>query len=352
MKLKKQFVSSMLMLALLSLIVSGCGGKQEETPKNTPQGAKVMELKLHHHDPPGTDFGAAVEQWAKLVGEKTNGRVKVTVYPAGTLGPANTAYDMVVNGVADIAWGFVGLFPGRFPMTELIGMPMMGIHSAEMGTKILWELYTSTDFLKKEFADVHVITMHTHTAAPIGLNKKKITTAADMKGLKLRSPGGGPMLLLKELGASPMTVPPGDIYQAMERGVIEGYTLDWQGVHAFKLTEVSKYVLDADLYVGPFFLVMNKKVWDSLTPEDQKAIDSISGEYLGVLLAKAFDSEKQKVLKEKGFEIYKLSEEENAKWMEMSKGIADKYVQELEAKGQPARETLAKIRELVAKYSR
>ncbi|KKM12735.1 hypothetical protein SY88_02415 [Clostridiales bacterium PH28_bin88] len=355
MKLNKQLVSLVLILTLLSFMIGGCGGKQVETPKDTAKEAKVVELKLHHHDPPTSAFAAAMEQWAKLVGEKTDGRVKVTVYPAATLGPANTAYDMVVNGVADIAWSFVGLYPGRFPMTDLVGMPMMGIDSAEMGSKILWELYSSTDYLKKEYADVHVITLHTHTATPIGLNKKKVATAADMKGLKLRSPGGGPMLLLKELGASPMTMAPGEIYQAMERGVVDGYTIDWQGVNAFKLTEVSKYVVDTNLYVGPFFVVMNKKVWDGLSPEDQKAIDSISGEYAATLLAKAFDSAKpvaEKALKDKGFELYELSGEETARWMELGKSIAEKYAEEQEAKGLPAKAALAKIRELIAKYSK
>lgn len=81
-------------------------------------------------------------KWAKLVEEKTGGRVEITVYTGETLGKARDAYDMRTSGLADLAWRFVGLFPGRFPLAEVIGLPPTSIKSAAAGSKVAQEKFS------------------------------------------------------------------------------------------------------------------------------------------------------------------------------------------------------------------
>jgi len=315
---------------------------------------QVIELKLHHHDPPNSEIGLFFANYAKEIEQKTNGKVKITVYPGAALGGAKEAYNMVTSGVCDMAWGFVGLHPGQFPLTEAIDLPMLGVKDAYVGSMALWELYNTTDYLKKEYKDVEVLLLHTHLDVPIGLKSKKVETADDIKGMKIRTPGGPPLDFLRQLGASPITMPPNDLYQSLEKGVIDGYMIDWQGVYAFRLPEQSKYLLDAKVYVAPFWIVMNKAKWASLPPDVQKVIKEVSGEAAIKKLDVGYNKSKKFVedeMAKRKAAIYTLSASEQQRWETIARGVWDKWVADMTAKGLPAKETLVKLQELIKKYN-
>lgn len=100
-------------------------------------------------------------------------------------------------------------------------------------------------------------------------SNKKIGELADLKGLKLRST---PIYLglFRALGVSALQVAPGEVYTALERGVVDGY--GWPSVGAFDLgwQEKTKYRIDPGFYNVEVSLFMNKRSWDSLKPEQQQ----------------------------------------------------------------------------------
>jgi len=340
-----------ILLAAALLAVTGCGKKEAGAPQANQ---KVIELRLHHQDPPQSAMGQFFDAWAKEIGEKTKGKVKVTVYAGGSLGGQKESYNMVTSGICDIAWGFVGMFPGQFPMTEVISLPMLDVRDAKVGSKVLWDLYQNTDFLKKEYKDVKVLVLHTHMDVPLSTKEKKIQSAEDVKGLKIRTVGGPPTEFAKQMGMSPLNMPTSDVYEALNKGVIDGYLCDWHAIHSFKMVEQTKHILDVRTYVGPFWIVMNKAKWESLPDDVKKAVEEVSGfaaiEKIAVQYGK-IRAGVEKTAADRGAIIYRLPDAEYQRWQNTSKSIWEKWVKDMTAKGYPAKDVLARTQELIKKYN-
>jgi TRAP-type C4-dicarboxylate transport system substrate-binding protein len=304
---------------------------------------KTYRLKFAHHNPPTSYLAVkGFDPWVKAIETRTNGQVKIDVFPSSMLGKPSDVYDNTINGIDDIGWSFVAFYPGRFPLTEVVNLPMLGLDKAAMSSKVIWDLYQNSPYLKKEFADVKVLVLHTHDGNPI-ISRKPILTAADMAGKKLRT-GGGPINpFLQALGATPILMGSTDTYQAAEKGVIDGAVLVAEAIQMQSLQEIQKEFLDANINSGVFFLVMNKKVWDGLPPDIQQVFDEESGDRGSQLFARAFDDTKDlclaDIVKAKGT-IHQLDPAEAARWQEKAKPVWDKWVADLEAKGQPARAVL------------
>jgi len=347
----KKSIALILVVLMTAALISGCGKKEVSGSQDK---APVIELRLAHQDPPNAAMGQFFEEYAKEINEKTKGRVKVTVYSGGSLGSQKEYYNMVTSGITDIAWGFVGMFPGQFPMTEVVSLPMLGIKDAKVGSKVLWDLYQNTDYLKKEYKDVKVLILHTHMDVPISTKNKKIENAADLQGLKIRTVGGPPTAFAKQMGISPINLPTSDVYESLNKGVIDGYLCDWHAIHSFKMAEQTQYILDAGVYVGPFWVVMNKAKWDALPEDMKKVMDEISGKYAIEKIANHYGKIRAAVDKsatERKITISKLSDAEFSKWQVMSNGIWESWASDLSAKGYPAKDVLAKTQELVTKYN-
>jgi TRAP-type transport system periplasmic protein len=316
--------------------------------------AETFNLRFAHHDPPSGPGGKACAAYAKKIEEVTKGRVKITMYPASALAPGGATYDAVKSSVADMGWSVNGLYPGRFPLTDLLSQPYLGIKSALMGSLALWNNYQKFPEVRKEYQDVKVLVLHTHQGAPIGTRKVAVRTLDDLKGLKIRATAGGALQWLKAVGASPLTMPPFDIYTNMEKGVLDGWTIDLIGAEGFKLNEVTAYYILPYYYVNTFWVVMNKNTWAKLPPDIQKAIDGISGEWaIRNIFAPSWDSGDQEAIarmKIKPEQMLMLPDSEIAKAKEISKGVWADEIKSLERKGKPAQKVFDETMRFIADY--
>lgn len=341
------WVCPVFILALITLMASWA----------TAAPTKPIELKYGHHNKP-LSFAQKYAQvpWVKKVEEATQGRVKITIYPSATLFKPNDAYDACVSGIADMAWGFIGLFHSRFPLTNMVSLPLLGIKDAEMGSLCMWHLYEKLPAVQKEYKDVKLLVLHTHRGGPIGTSAP-VHRLEDFKGLKIRTPGGGPLDLMKETGASPMKMSPDSIYLNMEKGVIDGWTIDPEGADGRKLQEVTKYYILPYSYVGCFWIIMNKNKWNSLPSDIQDQIMSVSGKFGVRFHGKAWDKSaleaEEKLIREiekRGGEAVTLPPKEVAKWHELAKPIWDKEIARWENKGMPAREVFDELQRFIKEY--
>lgn len=352
--MKKSMALCLIIALVACFAVVGCGQKNEPAAGDAKKD-EVIELKFHHFDPPTCVAGKFFADWSKQIEDKTNGKVKITVYPSSTLGGPRDGYDMVTTGVCDIAWGFVGLFPGQFPMTEVIGLPMMGTDSAKVACESIWDLYENTDYLKNEYKDVKVLFIHTHGDVPVSLKGKEVSKVEDLKGLKLRTPSGPPLEFAKAYGANPINMPSSQIYESMEKGVIDGCTIDWHALDAFKIYELIDVAYDIHAYKAPFWVVMNKDVWDKL-PDDVKAVfDELGGANAAAAIGAKFDEADkigQKDILDAGGKIVKPTEKDVAKLQDNAKIVWEKWVKDNAAKGLPAQEVLDKTLEIIEKHNK
>lgn len=93
-------------------------------PSSSQADEKVTKLKYSNFFPPSHKNSILSEQWGKEIEKRTNGRVKVTYFPGSILTPPTQTYDSVVKGIADIGQSLVGYSPGRFPLTEVLALPL------------------------------------------------------------------------------------------------------------------------------------------------------------------------------------------------------------------------------------
>jgi TRAP-type C4-dicarboxylate transport system substrate-binding protein len=149
-------------------------------------------------------------------------------------------------------------------------------------------------------------------------------------------------------------MPPGQVYENLQKGVIDGTVFPWDPVRSFRLAEVLEHHLDARVYTVSFFFVMNQRRYDSL-PEDVKAcVDRLSGD---ALIAKfgdwwdAWDAPGLAAANERGNEVTTLSDAERQRWREALQPMVDAYLTQLEGEGvENAREIYTRAQELAAGF--
>ncbi|WP_069300666.1 TRAP transporter substrate-binding protein [Neptunicoccus sediminis] len=292
-------------------------------------------LKISHYLPAvhglHTDF---IKPWTEQVTECTNGEVQFEIFPAGTqMGHVARQQEQVMAGVVDIAHGLHGIPRGRFPRTSLIDMPFL-TDDAAAASYALWELFP--EYLAEEYRGLKVLALHAHNGGLLHTNKKKVETMEDMAGLRIRTPSPAVSAMLSHLGADPQGLPPGEVYESLQKGVIDGTVFPWDPVKSFGLNEVLNYHLDLGAYTVSFFYVMNQRSYDKLSSEAQSCIDQHSG---ADLVAKfgdwwdAWDVPGRQDAIDAGHEITELSDEERAKWREALKPMMEEYLQSVKDAG-------------------
>lgn len=314
--------------------------------------AKPVELIFGHAFPAQHHVSKrVVEPFIKEVEEKTNGRVKFTLHAGGSLVNPPGSYEAVVNGVVDATWALQGYTPGRFPLTEVIEMPFM-FTSAEEATQVLWKLYEQSPALQKEYGDVKVITLWAHDTGHIYTKGKPVRKLEDLKGLRLRFPGPMQGRILEAYGATPVGMPAPDIYDSIDRGVIDGVAIGRSAMKSFRLHEVVNYSAESHFYVAPMALVMNKEAWNRISPQDQQIIDGLMGERLALVAARDFEVENKaalELLKSSNVEMYEVPADEIARWRQAAAPVMEQWFKDMEKAGLPGRELYDQMLKLAGK---
>src|SRR3990172_25789 len=155
--------------------------------------------------------------FAEKVKTVTNGRVTVRIHPHQTLGKAADFFNMVKTGIADIALCVQSFNPGQFPLTEIMDLPFLPVPSAEAGGLVRWELFEKFPEIRKEYAGTKLLHVASTDPYFIITTQKPIRRLEDMKGLKLRVPGGRPADALKLMGAVPVLIPMPELYMALDK---------------------------------------------------------------------------------------------------------------------------------------
>jgi len=299
---------------------------------------KAITLNLSNFFPPDNKISIAMDQWCKEVEKRTNGRVKVTQFPGGTLTPPAQTYAGVIKGIADIGLSFFSYTMGRFPLTEVLDLPL-GYKSGYVGAKLANEYHKK--FKPKEFDEVKVLFLTTSPPHML-FAKKPVNNLDDLKGLKIRSTGTSAKVV-QALGGAPVAMPMSEAYDALSKGVVQGIIGPYEPMKGFKLAEVVSHSTEyGSAYVGSNYVVMNKGKWNALPADIQKIIERINEEWIEKMgrLWDELDKEGKEVFIQKGGKVIMLSKEENARWSERLRPILDDYVKDMKSKGLPGDEAL------------
>ena len=332
-------------VALVGLVVPGC--RQETT-----EGAKSPEFELSYSVffPPSHIQCQTAEAWAKEIEQRTQGRVKITVYPGGTLTKAPQCYEGVVNGISDIGMSCFAYTRGRFPLLEGVDLPM-GYPSGLAASRIATAM--AAKYAPQEIADTHVLYVHAHGPGILA-TKKPVRSLDDVKGLKVRATGLSSKIV-GSLGGTPVGMSQPETYEALQKGVVEATLCPIETLKGWKQGEVIDYVTDTSVigYTTAMFVTMNRDAWAKLPQDIQKVFTDVSREWVdkhGQAWEKA-DQEGKAFVQELGKEIISLPTDEQQRWKKAVEPVLAEYVEAAKAKGLPGEALLKDIQSMLAEYT-
>ncbi|WP_051332556.1 TRAP transporter substrate-binding protein [Cucumibacter marinus] len=316
--------------------------------------AQEITLKISQYLPAVHGFQADfLEPWAAELEERSEGRVAVEIFDASSaFGKVERQADQVRAGVMDIAIGLNGIPRDRYPSAAIIEMPFLVDH-ADSGSRTLWQLYKE-GALGSDYEGFKVLALFTHHGGLFHTVDKPVRDLGDLQGLRMRTPSPAVSAMLEYLGASPVGMPPANIYENLEKGVLDGVVTTWDLVGAIKANEVLKYHTDAGAYVAGFHVLMNQAKYDSL-PDDIKAIiDDMSGDNLVAKFGDWWDKWEARGYEDavaRGNEIIEIDDETRAAWEEALQPMIEAYLDSMAEQGVENPPALyARAKELVAQY--
>ena len=246
--------------------------------------AQTIELKVSHYLPPNHTINTELTRWAEELGVKSKGRLKVSVFPSGQMGPITRQFDLARTGVADFAFFLHGATPGRFPLTELTQLPYAFYPEAgATPQKALNNVEASAVVtglagqLAKEYEGTKLLYLIASPNIGLFFNKVAVRKPADMKGMRIRHNGPMPAKMIDAWGATPAAIAPVELADALEKGTVNGMTFNYEAAQSYQVAPSIKYVNELNAYAVTFALVMNSKKYESLPADLRKLIDESTG---------------------------------------------------------------------------
>lgn len=350
---KRLFVGLFIIVFLGCIFIGGCGGQKATTPSPSTNGVsekasgEVVELNFATWHHPNYPLNTGVwEPFCQEVEEKTEGRVKIYFHPGSVLVKGDETYDAVITGTIDMGFTLQSYTTGRFPLTSILEFPFMFTSSKQVCLTVAELLKTNAAF-QKEYGDVIPVWVGA-TDTSMMISTKKVNTVEDFKGLRIRTPGVIQNDVCDALGIVPISMPYAEVYDAIQRGVVDGTFGPQCSILEHNFHEVAHELLQFELYVTPLFVSLNKASWERISPEDQAIITEIM-DGLPEKIGNQYDSrlEADKLIwEENGLIMYSLPEEEMQKIHTLLKPLEEQWLSEMEEKGIPAREVHAEIKRL------
>lgn len=221
-------------------------------------------------------YQTVFKPFAEAVNKESGGAVEIELFPNGALGrsPLQQA-QMVLDGVADIAWVIASYTPGRFQENEVFELPGV-FRDLKEATIVFTRLVNSGKV--KGYDDFYPIGLF--GTAPYSLHARTpINSIADIRGKKIRVSGAIESETLKALGAVPLGMPVTEVPEAISRGTIDGTTSHPAPLVDFGISRVTSAHYFTRLGVVPLAVLMNRKKFDSLPKAAQDAIRKYSGDW-------------------------------------------------------------------------
>ena len=313
--------------------------------------AKPIELSYANFFPPTHVMSKLPESWCKEVEKRTNGKVKITYYPGGTLSKGNKIFTDVLDGIADVGTSVMGYTPGIFKEMEAIDLPM-GYPNAVVSTKVINDFYNK--FKPKALDKVKVMYFFAHGPGLLH-SKKPVRKLEDVRGMKIRS-YGFTVKVAEALGGVPVAMGQGGAYEALQKGVADATIAPMEVLKGWKQAEVIKSTTECYSigYTAGFFVVMYLDKWNSLPKDVQQVIEEVNNEWVGKYgdAWEKSDQEGREYTLSLGNQIIPLSPEESARWAKAVAPVVDEYVKDATKNGLPGQDYVDFIRAKIKEYSK
>lgn len=259
-----------------------------------------------------TDF---MKPWTDRIVAASNGTLKIDRFDGMTLADNLNVHERVLSDVIQMAWGLQIYGGGKYIHSDVVSLPFIA-NTGEAGSVAFWRMYQRG--LLKEYDEVKPLVLMAFPQQGLHTTQKDVKKLEDLQGMKLRAAAKVVVQMISLLGATPVSLNVGEMYEALQRGTAEGTLMPWTAFPPFRMQEVTKYHIDVPLGSSPAMIFMSKKKFDSLPPEAKKAIDDNSGEKASREFARIFDRVQNgiraSIKNAPGHVVSELPPEEFARW--------------------------------------
>ena len=273
----KKILSLILVVALtLSVGLTGCSSKSEQPAGDKPAestGEKVT-LKFGTTTADTSTWTLGAKKFAEIVGEKTDGRIEVKVYPNEQLsgGSQTKGIEMLMSGSTDLTFHSNIIYSVMDERFGVISMPFLISDTAKADELLQGEAGAALNEILLE-KNIVGLGYGENGFRQLTNSKKSIESPADMSGMKIRIPGIKMFIsLYKALGADPITMNFGEVFTALQQGTIDGQENPTDVISSSKINEVQEYMTVWDYSYDSIILGMNKDKFESFSAEDQQIL--------------------------------------------------------------------------------
>ncbi|MEE0740855.1 MAG: DctP family TRAP transporter solute-binding subunit [Emergencia sp.] len=347
--MKKKVFALIMTLAAVMIGFTACGGSDEPAASGEKE-----TWKLAHTESQDTMYDMWANQFAKLVNEKSDGRITVEVYPVGQLGDSAAQLEMIQTGGIDIGIFASGDVGSTFPAAQALSLNFLFSEDNAVNNAVLTK-GEATGKLNEMFEEKGI---HVYDWLSLGnmqwTSNAPLETPEDFDGFKMRIMAS-PLIAAnyEALGASPTNVAFMETYSALQLKTVDGTEQPLNAIEEMKFYEVQDYITMSNHAQMASFVAFNGEFYNSLSDEDKEIIDSIKEEMevfaadtLETVLQEKFDT----IMAEKpDMQVVELSEEQRQAFIDKSMSVRDDIV---EYAGEEGKEIMELVIKDVEKYEK
>ncbi|WP_066452541.1 TRAP transporter substrate-binding protein [Anaerotruncus rubiinfantis] len=343
----KKRILSLVLAAVMVLAFAACGSSSGNSTAPAASGApapaeskdaapadsgEVIELSFGHIQNPGHALAIAPEEFKQFVEEKTNGRVKITIFPSSQLGTQREMIEQTVMGTLDINFSSVA------ELSTGLNKPIIGAFELPFLSK---DLKTQERLINEvvmpelpkllEGTGLKMLNCYSNGIRQPILKTRPITKLDDLKGLKMRC-AETPLYvnLWTSLGCTVVTSPWSEAYTVVQQGVADAAEADAVGLVNVNLQEVSNYYSRMG-HIGAIYpTYINEEKWNSIPADLQEIIMECAAESQAKQIAdrQGLDDIAEKAIADAGVEINDVPDEERAKMRAACQKMYDDFAAE------------------------
>jgi tripartite ATP-independent transporter DctP family solute receptor len=309
--------------------------------------AQERTIKFANQNSKGHPVVQGMEKFAELVAAKSGGKLKVSLFPGGTLGSDQANVSALQGGTLEMASMNSGIFASQVKEFAVFDFPFLFGNTKEADA-VMDSAFGQGLHKKLEDKGLVGLAYYELGFRNITNSKRPITKLEDLEGLKLRViPNPINVDWVKALGANPTPLPFPELYAALEQGAVDGQENPFATINSAKLYEVQKHMVLSNHQYNPQSVVISKKFWDKLSPAEQKILAEAATESAKYQReqARAQAASLLDNLKKNGMQVTELSAQDMNRLRDKMRPVTAKYAVSVgQETVQAAQTEIAKVR--------
>ena len=324
--MKKQLFLAALGIAALSLLTAPAAGVHAEEYT----GPKI-KFRVAHTTPPGNHITLAFDKFKELVEKKSDGKIKVQVFPNAVLGSDRVLMEGAQKGSLEMAVSSTPNMANFSPLYQVFDLPYI---TSPKNQEKLYKAIDSgklADYFKKVANDIGLdpIMYAEYGYRNFVTRDRPISKVEDLAGLKMRTTDSPVEVeVAKILKTNPTPVAWGETYTALQQGTVDAEGNTFPHMYGAKHHEALKYAATTAHNYGMQVMMANKAWWDSLPPEAQKVVREAAAEaleYQRTVLYPKNEAEAREGFVKAGIEIVDLTDEQLEEFRKATRPVWDKF---------------------------